>query len=222
MEPISTSTVQPVNKKSLSECSTNQDCNPSNQSNPNICVNLNNFSAQATSTIAQSNVFILMIQFLAQKDPEILLKYNKISQFLKYNEEEIPSLLKQFNLNMTDLKNISVCICNSNFKGYRCQISVPGIPPSGCDSGDSIKACDAASGIHKDGQFLLNNNLQSPNGLTQQYKSSYCECTAEGILGVNCEYRSMQCQASQLNSTYFVGSLASQASICNPSNLNFF
>jgi len=159
------------------------------------------------------------LQFLAQKDPDILLKYNKVAQLLKFKQDSVPGIVEAFNLNQDDLKKISVCVCNADFKGYRCQTAVSGVQPSGCDSssGMSVKACDPRMGVYRDGQFLLTNSLQSPNGLTQEYRSYFCECTSAGVVGVNCEYRSMQCQAGGLNSVQFVGSLTSQVSICDPS-----
>jgi len=214
---ITTSSIPPLSDNS--ECSTNQDCNSPSQPNLNVCVNLSTLNAQNVSTLEQSEALMRTLQFLAQKDPDILLRYNKVAQLLKFKQDSVPGIIKAFNLNQDDLKKMSVCVCNADFKGYRCQTAVPGVQPSGCDSssGMSVKACDPRLGVYRDGQFLLTNNLQSPSGLTQEYRSYFCECTSAGVVGVNCEYRSMQCQAGGLNSEQFVGSLTSQVSICDAS-----
>lgn len=183
--------------------------------NLNVCINLSNLGTMSDNQ--QSEIMLRTLQFLSQKDQELLIKYNKISQILKNLPENASDIFAAYNVTLDSLKNIGVCICSVNYKGYRCQTRVPDLTPNQCGPNMNGPACNMDTSIYRPSSFLLNNNLQAPNGLINQYNSYYCECTSNGIIGLNCEYKSTQCNANLNAAPQFLGSLTNQTSVCNPS-----
>lgn len=158
---------------------------------------------------------IRKLQFLSQKDPNIFLKYNVFAEEILFKRPNLPALLKAYNLDMNVLDNIGVCICTLDYTGFQCRMPVVNTNPNRC-SLMGYPVCNPKTSIYRPSSFELSNNIKSPKGELNVYKSYYCECTGQGFVGTNCEYKKLQCQSDYLNSP-FMGTIADQTSICNPS-----
>ena len=205
-------------------CSNYNDCNnPNDSSRSNICINLNslreNKGIGLSGTQGSDSLFKTM-QFLAKKDPNLLGEYNKLAQFFLFPPSNFQQLLEKYKITESYFKYLGVCLCDSNYKGPRCQ-EKQNYPPNQCDISMKQPACNPNTGIYRPSTFLLTNTLQDPNNTTYTYNSYYCECKANGIIGLNCEYQNTQCQIISANSTSspsFLGVVEQQKSVCNQCN----
>lgn len=137
------------------------------------------------------------LQFISNKDQSLFLKYNQILQALQTPNQELFDKLSQNRLDLKDLYEIGVCLCDQDWQGFKCQTPVINDKPNQCHPNSTVPSCNPLTSICQPSEFLLRNNLQNPNDRLNEYRSYYCECTKEGVIGVNCEYQKNQCDSLQ-------------------------
>jgi hypothetical protein len=141
---------------------------------------------------------IRQLQFIANKDPSVFLKYNQIIQALLAPNNELLDVLAQNRLTMKDLFEIGVCLCDQDSTGFRCQTPVVNDKPFQCGGPNApVPACNPLTSICQPSNFLLRNKIQTPSDRLNEYRSYYCECINGGIVGVNCEFAKSQCSLSK-------------------------
>ena len=151
--------------------------------------NFKNSSIQSSNDLEN---IIKQFQFITNKDPSILFKYNQISQALLTPNKEFFDTMSQFSLNEDDLKEIGVCLCDQNSKGFRCENQILNSKPHQCYFNSTIQFCNPLTSFCRISKFSLSQNSKD------EYRSYYCECKNEGVVGLNCEYTRDQCNKIEI------------------------
>lgn len=199
------------------ECFTDVQCNEKTGGiGPNKCIRLSSLRELNQKTSNDTETTLRLIQFLINKDPSLFLKYNEILLVLQAQDKDLQNVLDRYGITQSDLANVGACICDQNWQGWRCATPLLNPTPYRCNPNSSVPACTPQNGVCRPSEFLLRNVIKSPldklvilfflikeKEITfknvccllrlNEYRSYYCECTAVGIVGVNCDFKGNPC-----------------------------
>ncbi|RNA43047.1 hypothetical protein BpHYR1_042911 [Brachionus plicatilis] len=189
---ITKSTVAKLIEESKLECNSDRDCNK-NGSGPNVCLLLSSLKSEIHVSSLDIELFYRRLQFASNKDLALLLKYYRIVHGLKSNSNQFIDELAQLKLTMNDFKSIGICLCDSEFTGFRCLIPVINQKPNQCHPESSIPSCNPSTSKCQKDSFNLVSAIQDPLNQLSKYQSYNCECERDSIIGINCELSTQQC-----------------------------
>lgn len=185
------------------ECNSDKDCNI-NESSSNVCLILTNLKNEKQLSPFDLESFFRKLQFVSNKDMTLLLKYYRLIHGLKSNSNQFIDELNKLKMTKQDFNSIGICLCGSQFRGYKCLTSVANSKPHQCHPESLIPSCNANTSKCQKSSFKLTNAIRKPLNQLNNYQSHTCQCERESIIGINCELSIQQCtilspQTTQIN-----------------------
>jgi hypothetical protein len=113
-------------------------------------------SSLSDNSIKNSNdleALMRRLQFLSQKDPSILLKYNQLMTAVSLPSQNFYDTLQQNNVNINELLSLGLCMCDSGFSGFQCKDAdtSPNPNPSQCYKNETVPSCNPQTSVCKVG-----------------------------------------------------------------------
>ena len=174
------------------ECNSDKDCN-NKESGPNICLILTNLKNEKQLSSFDLESFYRRLQFVSNKDMALLLKYYRLIHGLKSNSNQFNDELNKLKLTKQELNSFGVCLCDSQYGGFRCLTSVTNPKPNQCHPESLIPSCNPNTSRCQKSTFKLTNVISKPLNQLNNYQSHTCLCERESIIGINCELSVQQC-----------------------------